>query len=993
MKQKGYSAFSTFFLLVFIGSALAGSSWPEYKKAATLFKTGGGTEEVRHLCHTILTEARDPVVRARAGFLLSDLFASSLEFRSAYQHLDPLLADEALPSGLRDEARLRKARLLRRQGKEAKAISFLRQVASQGANPFTIKEGRLGLAEVYSDQLNWQQADSVLERLQSPETEERAQVVVAKKLLAGDEVAAAIEILQKYKGEQALWLLAKAYSRAGKLVQDAHIYKRIQEEYPDRAAQAMFEAGEVFLAASDWTAAALQFRRVLETFPHSDFTNAATFRLGYALLNAGEAQQALAAFGRDDDAPQDLRFLYMQAECLRALVGKRPEAGGEAIALFRQVAALAADSQLGKSASLRAAQVMMQAGRTEDAVILLRQYLALHAKDPSKSMVSFVLAQRLPLQAANRYLNDILAAGGTGSLADATLAALQLQDFNEGRYIEVVNRAGRYFKAPEGVSPSYWRSLNHLLLAESAYFLEQYETADEHYRLALPAQEEIAQKAALGRAWVALQQGRLLQAISDFEELRKAESAEHRERAIFGLATAQFRAGEYEQAIGSYTSFVSEMTGPAGDMQARALGRLADSYIRLGYQQDAIDTWRRIVEVAGVSDFAAVAQFEIAETYFRTHHFAEAKQGFEAFLKNFGAHAHAATSWLRMAQCDFNAGHLDSAISGFQQFLENYPFHEYANDALEGVQHAYFQLGRQEEAASVLQELIGRYPEALVSAEGRLLLGENLVADGEFDAARKSFKEVVTLYPGSSYAVEAQFALAQSYYASEDYAVAIADLSQFLTYFPESEQADDAIFALAVSYFNTENYRGAKDQFLKILNEYPESQFFAPSLQNMGWCLVRLQETDRALETFRRYLAQEPDSDDSDKVRLEMARLLALAGQHHESTEILLKARQSEVGDIATEAEYRLGISYLEMQREKDARRSFQRAIELGRQDGYYRLSAISQMAALHEIDRDWDQALAMYQLLLQAASEEAWTTAALERIDAISAIADEVSE
>ena len=995
-----YSFFSATLLVLLTGSVLANSSWPIYQQAAALFKSGAAPAKVRQLCRNVLDNSKDEVLKARTRFLLAYSYAREKNFLKARKTLSDIQRQTALPAGLRDAAKLRQARLFRRTGENLAAIQLLDNVAREGANLFTVKEARLGLAEIFSDDGNWRRADSLLNLVQegkigSSPNEERIVVLQALKSLSEAQPEIAVGLLQGRGGEHALFVLARAYRLAGKVVQAAQAYKQIGEAYPAQAERAMFAAGEVFSGAGDWSAAADQFGRLLQAFPRGEFSQAANFRHGLSLLKSGLPEAALTALQQGDRNDGELNFVYMKAECLRILAREKPEAGRKAIALYRKVAALQPDSRLGKTSVLRIASLLVEADRRDDGVITLRQYLALHPKDPSSNAVSFLLAQIVPSEDAALYFNRVLEKDGGGSVREASLVNLQNRDYVAGRYLEVVSRAGQYMEQTQAGSASYWRRVNYLLLAESSYFLRNYEIAARNYeRASAAAEDEIAAKAALGRSWVWVQQGELERAAKTFEWLRQSLAGENRTRALFGLATTHFRLRNFEQAIDEYQLLAkNNLSGQQDSLRVRVLYRLAESDARLDYTQDAIDTWQEIVDRFPDSHFAPAAEFEIAEIYFRTNHFEKAKAVLDDFLSEYSEHALAPVCALRRSQCDFNAGHFEGAISGFHEFLLAYPSHESAGDALAGLQNSYFRLGRQEEAVGTLLELVRQYPESILSAEARLLIGKNYVELKNYVEVRRIYKEVVVNYPGSSYAVDAQLALAQSYYDSGNDSAAVAEFTQFLTYFPESEQADEAFFELGISYFNLEEYGKATNNFSRILDGYPKSRFHGPALQNMAWCYDKLGESEQAIQFFQRYLTQAAAGDDADRVRLETARLLVLQGQSRESLKILQSVRENAAGEIAAEADYRLGLAYLDLQRRDDARRVFEQAVQRGKQDGYYRLSAISQLAALYEGEKQWDKAMAMYQLLIQTTSEKTWTTAALERIDAIADLLGDTAE
>lgn len=971
-----------------------GSAWETYAKAAKLHEQGGSQQEIRELCQAARKMSEDPVLFARASLLLSQLEIDQSDLRAAHKVLRELYFTERyMPAAVQDDARLRAARLLLRQKDREQALALIEPVARNGANSFFRHEGRIVLAQLYADEANWQKSDSLIHQIISQRPaygskDERVLVVQARRAMAQNNIVFAIDLLQDCTSQIALSYLAQAYDMAGKPIMAVGVYKKIHDRFPNssQARRALFLAGEVFMRSKDWMAARNQFNQLLQEFPQTEYRVAVEFRLGWIYLQLDEIDQALTAFRSSSSGKARNYFSYMEAEALRQQGPLQPGKYQQAIMKYSSIAAIEPDSRLGRMSKLRAAMTLLEQGKTTDAVISLRQFLALYPKDDLAPMVTFLLATNSPADTRDIYFNEILQKNWDGAVFDPALAFLQKQDYSRGNYQEVINRNARLALPELGVNQTYWRRVQKLIAAEAAYYLKQYAKARSDYAsVAGELDDDLSPKAALGQAWCMLQSGNPDSAAAAFQEMRTRYSGEHHVRASFGLATAYFRMRQFEKAIQTYpTNLPDEAATGLSGLAARSQFHLAESYFRLEYYEQAIEAWQRLAQDFPESELAPVAQYQIGDTYFRANHFDEAKSAFLSLRNNYGSHSLAAVGMLRLGQCEFNAGRYNEAIPVFRKYIELYPEAETATDALEGIQLCYYQLGQAEQASEAFEKLIRQSPDGMLAADARFRLAQNYLELDRQPKAITAFKEILTLYPGTSYAKDAQLALARAYASKEDFPAANEEFLRYLKYFPDSQEIPAVLFELGAGYFNLESYLSASDYFNRIVQDFAGTSFYRPALQNLGWCFDRLGEKERALSYLDAYLGENSGAVDAKRVKLQVARIKAELGLRDPALYILRDLQSADDSEIATEASYRLGSIYREMQRWQPARQAFNDAIRKGAQDDYYRLSAISELAAIYETEQDWPRAVAAYQLLAESAPEEMWVSAAQERINAL---------
>jgi TolA-binding protein len=887
---------------------------------------------------------------------------------------------------------LRDARLFLQSEQIAKAHDLLTTVAAAGASRFYRLEAQLVLADVYTQKDRWREADSLLTLLEQTDIDgqpfgERLQVLRGRTHIANGDAESAIELLRQGSSLQALDVLALAYETADKPMMAVGVYKKITDLYPGSAAaeNALFYAGEVFLRSEDWLAARPQFLRLLDLFPDTEYQIRLQFRLGYLYMKSGRLDEALAAFRTQTDADIESLFGYMEAECLRRQGQFDPEQYQKAILKYNSIAAVEPDSKLAPEIKFRMALTMLDKGDEKDALVSLKQFLILYPKNDLASAATFMLAIYSESQERQKYFKDILDRHPDGLIFDAAVTALQKKDYFARNYQDVINRKARFQSKDSAGISNAWQRIHHLLLAESFYYLQQYRQAITAYsKVAGEKDDELNQKAALGQAWCTLNAGQLDSAATLFDQMRSRFTGENHARASFGLATTHFYKKEYDVALQRMPVRIKPETPVLAAIKANSFFKAGESYYRLEYYLQAIEMWQRLVAEPPDSPLAPEAQFRSGDTFFRANHFEDAIAEFDAIRMNYPEHGKAAESMLKVAQCKFNAARFEAALQDFEQFITMYPENPGYSDALEGIQLCYYQLGQTDDASAVLEKLIEQATNDMLAADARYRLAQNHLESDNYDAAIEAFKQILTLYPGTSYAMDAQFALAQALFAKEDYNLAAGEFFRYIQYFPDSPQIAEALFKLAVSYYNQESYLSASDYFAQIVTRYKESEYYVPALQNCGWSFERLGETKRALLFFQQYIDEVADAEDAPKIELQIARLQADTGNMMEAEPKYNALLASSKPEIVAEAAYRLGMLQMNKDDWDAARRAFVAAVKSDSKENYYRLNAISQLAAIYENEQDWQSALDTYKVLAESAAEETWINAARERIEVL---------
>ncbi len=963
--------------------------WHQFEQAASLFQQRAAVQEVIDLLKEVQRTAKDSILNGRAILLAAAVYERDNQVDKALLELQKF-SDYSwkLPESMASEAWLRTATLYLKKQDIKSATSFFNKVLTGRYHPFYRQEALLGLAWIAADQDKWTACDSLLTVLTSADPaevkDERIIILRARSAISQNQPEQAITLMENTQTQAGLFYLARAHELAGNRIMAVSVYKKLHDRYPNtaEAQQALFQAAEVFMRAGDWLAARSEFKRLLD----SGLSNAdgIHFRLGWIYMNLNELDNALAEF-RFAPAPENgSYFKYMEAECLRRQGTSDPEKLNRSILLFHNLASVDLQSPLAPLAKLKAALAEMEKGDSTGALVSLRQFISLYQKDELSPAVYFLLGINENPRNSQRYFDQIVQQNQKSPFFDVAYFALQNFDFRKNDYQKVITRNASIPKKVSTEEPDYWQRANHLLMAESAYFLKHYDQAQLEYNLAeTNMTDDLAEKARIGKAWCQLQVSGPEAALPLFKAIRKEAHGINKTLVDYGYATVQFFKQDYTEALKSYPSSARSNQAPElSPLVIRSLFRSAQCYYRLQYYVQAIETWDKLAVEYPASDLAPEALFNIADVYFRANHFSEADSMYELLISRYPQNTLAVESALKLGQSAYNAGDYEAAVSRYQQFIEKYPQDEKNKEAMEGIQLSYYQLGQIDRASETLQKVIEQTSNSDLAIDARYRIAVNHYQEKNYQAAIEAFKEILTLYPNSSYAVDAQFALSKCYISEGNYKSATDELLRFVQYFPGSSQSPEAYFLLGVGYYQTESYLSAIDYFSKVIVEYPESEYYGPALKNSGWCYDRLKDNEKALATFKTYLEKYPAAEDQNAIKLQVARLLFDTGKTSESIAIFETLRKTDNPEICMEACYRLGMIHVSQDQPAKAEKVFQAAVNSNSGDNYYRLSALAQLAAIYESRGDAQKAISTYELLASSTNEERWTVAARERIN-----------
>lgn len=418
---------------------------------------------------------------------------------------------------------------------------------------------------------------------------------------------------------------------------------------------------------------------------------------------------------------------------------------------------------------------------------------------------------------------------------------------------------------------------------------------------------------------------------------------------VYWKAEAQYRMGEFSEAVILYNEFIVSPGSGSSDYYKRAYYNIAYANFEQDKYDEASDWFRKFVNQSDKkSNFVSDACNRIGDCFFLKRDYKNAADYY---------HKSAATnSWdtdYALYQEALSVGLLgDSGEKSYllEQIRTSYPDSEYLDDALYELAKAKVKLNDQAAAVSIYKELSTQFPKSSYAPKSLLQLGQLNYNAKEYQKAISAYKEVVLKYPQSEEKKSAfiglknvyvdmnkvndYFAFAESFkggglmrssekdslsyisaerlYMSGESERGTIALGEYLMNFPNGMFRLNAQFYKANASLDQQKYDEALGGFEQVLNE-PNNLFTEKALLAASQLNYRNKNYSQAKKQFLRLkqMAEIPENVKLAKVGY-MRSVYAL--KEYENTikavgDVLNVAKSQE--ELIREAKYKRGKSYI----------------------------------------------------------------------------------
>lgn len=225
---------------------------------------------------------------------------------------------------------------------------------------------------------------------------------------------------------------------------------------------------------------------------------------------------------------------------------------------------------------------------------------------------------------------------------------------------------------------------------------------------------------------------------------KKAEETPREPSILYKEAEEKLKKGSYEEAREALKKVMERDAEKSYSPIAQI--RTGDSYYDEGRYDEAIDEYKRFLNLYPQNKYAGYVQYQIGMSHFRQiegvdrghEHLKEAMKEFEVFLKLYPRHQFIEEAKERLRRCKDMAAEYEFYVGKF-----------------------YFKKGSYNAAASRFEDLIKRYPQSPWEAEALYHLGLSYIELGNIEKAKDCLTRLVKQYPNYKYKKDAEKTLSK----------------------------------------------------------------------------------------------------------------------------------------------------------------------------------------------------------------------------------------
>jgi len=277
-----------------------------------------------------------------------------------------------------------------------------------------------------------------------------------------------------------------------------------------------------------------------------------------------------------------------------------------------------------------------------------------------------------------------------------------------------------------------------------------------------------------------------------------------------------------------------------------------DAYNRQLYV-DAQKIFQKIIDNYGIEDeLYASACYYFADSYLKMGKQDEAATGFEFIVNNITWSKWREESLFTLGLIYFDMGRYALCRKNHMMLIYQYPNSEYIGTALYWIGESFASDGKLDEAVDFLTQAIEDKANNSYNDYALYALASIYEKMHDYENAVKYYDQLLTYYPESKMALQAQVRIGICYFYLKDYYNSILELSNPMLQRLSEQELAEALYLLANSHFRVEEYSDAAKGYSEIIERFPESPYKRNSQYGLAWSLFQQSKYNEAYDVFNR---------------------------------------------------------------------------------------------------------------------------------------------
>ncbi|MFZ5516491.1 MAG: tetratricopeptide repeat protein [Candidatus Zhuqueibacterota bacterium] len=486
----------------------------------------------------------------------------------------------------------------------------------------------------------------------------------------------------------------------------------------------------------------------------------------------------------------------------------------------------------------------------------------------------------------------------------------------------------------------------------SELYLQQgnFEQAEQVLRQVLDATTEPGKQAEvhyyLARLYVSAEQ--FEKAIPEFDlAIQGLQKPEILQSALFGRGAIQMQTVQYTSAIADFERLLA-MPLVLPELKSKAMRRLVTCYLKSGDPQKSLESAHSFVDNAKSKSDRTDGLLALAQAHFELAQYEDGIRVADEIIATAEDEEHLVQAYFLKGNCYLNLKQFSQGTDAYQTALNKFPNSAFIPEVAFQLGVAYYNSEDFEKAAATFSGVTQR----VSSGENRLFAlyyrGFCLMRLGQWSDARSAFGTIVAEFPRRNEAAESAYQIAESYFNERNYEQAIEAYNDVKRKFPESRYAALSMYNSGWGYIQNNQQDQGIEVFKQLITAYPDSAYAIDALFTIGDWHYNNKRYDDATKTYQQLIERYPDSELAEKARGHVDELAQIHSYNeYEKASILFDEKKYPEAIVAFE-------SVIAKFPEADVA-----------------VGARVNIAASHEMLKEWKKALQMYEYIIQTYKDD----------------------
>ena len=365
-------------------------------------------------------------------------------------------------------------------------------------------------------------------------------------------------------------------------------------------------------------------------------------------------------------------------------------------------------------------------------------------------------------------------------------------------------------------------------------------------------------------------------------------STELNARAQYWKAEAQFRSGDYPEAIASYNTFY-RTPGAGSVTESQDAGyNLGYSYFKTEQYSLATDNFKKYISDNQGKRIPKIADSynRIGDYYFLNTNYAQALQNYsQAFNLRIYDPDYAL---FQMAFCQGIQRDQQGKINNLERLVSGFPKSEYLDDALYELGRANERIGQDQLAMQQYQKIVANHKEGIFYRKAILQMGLINYNNGEYNNALTKYKEIAEKYQGTPEAQTALLGIKNCYVEMNNIEGYISYTNKLGSGVNVTVSEQDSLTYMAAERLYMNNDQKAKIQLMRYVQQFPSGRFLINARFYLAEVLYKEGQYSESNEHYS-FVAMQPENLFTEQTLSKSSKLTYNTKQYDNTLEIFIR--------------------------------------------------------------------------------------------------------